>query len=449
MKNLNVPILAANVVLRTPNVEDEIKIHKSSIFNIGNVKVGLIGYITPVANSNKYDDEVQYADEVKSIQGEVDKLKEMGVNILIVLGNSDKNKDIEIAKKVNGVDLVISGYKNKYSWDLTNSDDEDVTDITNVEQVNGEKVLVVKSFAYSKYLGMIKLIFNDNGVIVNYNSKRILLDKTIPQDNTAIQILNKYSNEISKASEEVIGQTAVVLDGNSCSFQECNLGNLVTDAIVYYYSIRYEGDNWSDAPIAIIDSNAISDSIEPTNRPADITLQDLLTVLPSQDNVVAITLTGETLLNLLEQSIAEYNDLESIGSFLQYSGIRVTYDVSEPAGSRVVNAVARCWSCNIPEFYIIEDTRDYKILMPESLAQTEIFNGAQRDPLPYDVVTCLREYIERRSPVHPEVSWRIIKVNDDDDQTGTTEGTTEDGSVINVLSMTLLMSSLIIFMFRL
>lgn len=45
----------------------------------------------------------------------------------------------------------------------------------------------------------------------------------------------------------------VTLDSN-CRFTECNLGNLIADAMVYVRSMQYNGTDgyWTDAPIALM-----------------------------------------------------------------------------------------------------------------------------------------------------------------------------------------------------
>lgn len=50
-----------------------------------------------------------------------------------------------------------------------------------VTQPSGDKVLVVEAYAFGKYLGYLKLNFDDLGRIVNWTGNPILLDKSISQ----------------------------------------------------------------------------------------------------------------------------------------------------------------------------------------------------------------------------------------------------------------------------
>lgn len=61
----------------------------------------------------------------------------------------------------------------------------------------------------------------------------ILLNSTVKQDPEILQEINFWKPGIENVTMEEIGKTKVFLDGN-CRFGECNLGNLLTDAFIYY-----------------------------------------------------------------------------------------------------------------------------------------------------------------------------------------------------------------------
>lgn len=407
LENINAPIVATNVKIKS--AANKANIQKSIIFNINNVKVGVVGYLTPDSKMLDSVGNVEYIDEVLALTEEVKSLQTLNVNIIIAIGHSSLAKDKEIAQGVPGLDIVISGNKNKFYWNGNTVPTAQETLL--ITQESGKTVPIIFSSAYDKYLGSVRLIFNADGEIVNYDNKPINLDSSIPQDLSSVEIIKKYNTDLVSRSQEVIGTTAVVLDGTSCFREECNFGNFVTDAIVYYYAINFENERWTDAPIAIIHSDAIGNSIAPTNRPASVTRGDVLAALPVEGNLVTVTMNGNVLREVLEQSVYNYNSRTPSGQFLQFSGIRVAYDLENEPGSRLVSALVRCWNCFVPQFYEIEDNRDYKVLMPEALADGQygysMLVGLPRDNLNYDEVTCASEYFRMRSPVYPEVAGRI------------------------------------------
>lgn len=414
LKNVNTKIIASNVILKS--AQDNVNVQKSIIIDVEGVKVGIVGYLSPDSGILDTTGDVEYVDEIIALKEEVAKLQALDVSIIIALGHSTLKRDIEIATELDGLDIVIAGQKNKFYWDGTTTDYAANNDPIIVTQQSGRKVLVAQSSSYNKYLGKLVAVFDTEGEIINNISDPILLDSTVPQDKEALQIVKSHISELTARYETVIGKTAVVLDGDSCKTEECNLGNLITDAITYYHATRFEGSSpWTDASIAIIPSGAIAGSIAPSNRPADITREDLLKAVPLESNIVAVTMSGTVLNQVLEHSLATYSTQNPIGQLLQFSGIRAEYDLSREPGSRLVNAFARCSNCFVPDFYVIDSWRSYKVLMPASMADGaygyDMLVGLEKDILTYDEVTCAAEFIELRSPVYPEVAGRVVLTN--------------------------------------
>lgn len=381
----------------------------SAIYLLDETKVGLVAYLTPeIIDSNGA---IEYIDEVIALKEEVSKLQAQDINIIIALGHADLEKDIEVAREVEGIDLIISGHKNTFYWNGTTANTKIQNEAIVVTQASGKNVPIISSYAYNKYLGKINIEFETNGEITSYHVEPVILDITIPQEPTAVEIENNLGSEFASRSEEVVGQTAVVLDGDTCKIAECNLGNLITDAIIYYYAVNFEGERWTDAPIAILPGGDIAASIATQNRPAPVTRGDLMTALPVESHLVAVTMNGTVLEQVLEHSVADYSLANPTGNLLQFSGIRISYDMSKPAGSRIETAVVRCWDCFVPEFYGIDDWRTYKILMPAALADGaygySMLKGLSKENIVYDEITCTAEYITLRSLVYPEVADRI------------------------------------------
>lgn len=416
LENIDTYILACNVIIKS--AEGKANIKKSIVFDIQGVKVGVVGYLTPENSILDSAGHVEYIDEVLAITEEVEKLQASNVNIIIALGHSNLKKERDIAKEVAGIDMIIAGNINTFnSIDDNTSDDHQAIVVT---QPSGKLVPIIPSTAYDKYLGSVTAKFDKNGDFLEYNVDPILLDSSIPQDSASLEIVKSYSADAIARNAEVIGNTSVVLDGESCDLEECNLGNLVADAIVYCYATRYEGREWTDASIAIINEATVlkNRNIAPPNRPANITRGDLLDVLQLQRGLVGVTLSGRTLRRILETSVREYELETTKGVFLQFSGIRVVYDLSRAPGSRLVSAVARCWHCDVPGFYEIEDWASYRVLMPAELGIEgrygfSFLTALPRIELEYDVVTCTEEFIKLRSPLYPEVAGRIVLIRSD------------------------------------
>lgn len=84
---------------------------------------------------------------------------------MIAVGHSGYKKDQEIAKQCPDVDVVVGGHSHSYlDANKPVADDSDTSPEavrgpypTVVVQSNGKKVPVVQAFAYTKYMGKLKV----------------------------------------------------------------------------------------------------------------------------------------------------------------------------------------------------------------------------------------------------------------------------------------------------
>lgn len=90
---------------------------------------------------------------------EAEILKENGVNIIIALGHSGYDEDKKIAKNCPLVDVVIGGHSHTYLQSGTNHQIEKAEGPypTVIQQQNGKAVPVAQTYAFTKYLGQLKL----------------------------------------------------------------------------------------------------------------------------------------------------------------------------------------------------------------------------------------------------------------------------------------------------
>lgn len=82
-----------------------------------------------------------------------------------------------------------------------------------------------------------------------------------------------------------------------------------------------------------------------------------------------MTLPGATIKAMLEHSVERYNNETAWGEFLQMSGVHVRYDLTKEMGRRVVYTEVRDLSCNATNYYPLNDTENYKIMLPKFLIQ--------------------------------------------------------------------------------
>jgi len=401
------PMISSNIDDSQLPVEQKLTdyIKKSTIATINGKKIGIIGYVTTkTAEISQPPENLEFLDEIESIQREAKKLTDSGVNIIIAVGHAGFVKDKEIAEKVPQVDVVVGGHSNTflYTGDPPSTQENKVGDYPFVaEQSGGKKVPVVQAFAYTKYLGHLNLTFDDNGNLNNFNGNPILLTQNFPEDQDGLKALEPFQEKVEILKKTVVGTIETTLEHSRT--QESSFGNFVTDAFVQYHTNKR-----NTSAIAIINSGAIrADEIS-----GQITRADLLQIDPFENNVEFLEIKGSILRTEFEKSaklLTPENELDPDGAFLQVSGIRMTIDKCKNP-NEITELKIKSESGQYVE---LEDTKVYKVVTISYLAKKlrkihkEILETEPED-LETDVLT---DYIKKKHPTESKKHMRINIIN--------------------------------------
>lgn len=192
IENATYPIVTANLDLSQQPDLAATKLQNSTVIWMNDVKIGVIGYLTPETVILSSTDNVKFKDEVESIRREVQKLKKQGVDILIALGHSGYETDKKIAREVEDIDIVIGGHTNTFLYRGEQPDLEVPEGFypTEVVQKSGRKVYVVQAYAYTKYLGNFIVSFDAKGEVTHIEGNPILVDASIKEVRIQINIGN-------------------------------------------------------------------------------------------------------------------------------------------------------------------------------------------------------------------------------------------------------------------
>lgn len=212
-------------------------------------------------------------------------------------------------------------------------------------------------------------------------------------------------------SEDVVGKTKVLLDSD-CQNSECNLGNFITDAMVDWYSEKYNTSQfWTDASIAMLQGSRISASIDPTSTNGSIFRADVVKIFqPTPLDLHVVTLRGKQVHDILEYSMAKYEAGKNDADFLQLSGIQVTYNLNKPAGSRIADVKVRCAECSKPQLDALDANKNYKVIMQSAMLTEDyrdVITSSDDVDLNETDINVFLHYVKKKSPIYPAVEDRI------------------------------------------
>ena len=223
--------------------------------------------------------------------------------------------DKEMIAKIPGVDVVVGGHSHSL---LSNTDDKAEGPYpTMIDNPDGYKVPVTQAASYSKYLGEFTVTFDDNGVVKEAKGDPIFLDKSITPDAAVLARVKELAAPIEELKAKEVSETTAPIDGDrkSCRARECEMGNLISDAIL---------DRVKDQGVTIVFQNG--GGIRASIDQGVVTMGEVLTVLPFQNTLATFQLTGKDIVASLEHGVSMIE--EEKGAFPQVAGLKYSFDKS-------------------------------------------------------------------------------------------------------------------------
>ena len=321
MDAVEFPVLMSNAdVSREPLLAE--KLPKSVIIERGGEKLGLIG-LTPQDTHELASPgpNITFTDPVEAVQGEVDRLTAEGVNKIIVLSHSGYAVDQKVAAGTTGVDVIVGGHSNTL---LSNTN----------ERAQGPyptmvgSTAIVQAYAYGKFLGELNVTFNDAGEITQAAGEPLIMDAAVTEDSGTVDRIAEAAKPLEEIRNRVVAQTNEAIGGDRavCRAMECTMGNLIADSMLA--RVADQG-----IQVAIQNGGGIRASIDA----GDVTMGEVLTVLPFQNTLSTFQVSGATLVAALENGVSQME--EGAGRFPQVAGMSYTVDPAAEAGSRISNVM--------------------------------------------------------------------------------------------------------------
>ncbi|MBU3031307.1 bifunctional metallophosphatase/5'-nucleotidase [Paracoccus marinaquae] len=321
MEAVEFPVISANIDA-SQDASLKGKLTGNTIIEIGGDKIGIIGGTTlDTPEIASPGDEVIFMDDIESIKADVQELTDQGVTKIIALTHEGYRRDQELAAAIPGLDAVVGGHSHSPLGNMENAEGPYPTMVAGAD---GVEVPVVQAYAYSKYLGHLKLTFDDAGTLIAAEGEPILMDASVVPDEATLARIRDLAAPIDELREKVVAETAAPIDGDrvNCRARECEMGNLVAEAMLD--RVKDQGIS-----IAIANGGGLRASIDA----GPVTMGEVYTVLPFQNTLATFQLSGADVLAALENGASQIE--EGAGRFAQVAGLKYTITAANEPGSRV------------------------------------------------------------------------------------------------------------------
>ncbi|MEY8834173.1 bifunctional UDP-sugar hydrolase/5'-nucleotidase [Phaeobacter italicus] len=392
MDSVEFPVLMSNAdVSAEPALADVLK--KSIVIERGGEKIGLIG-LTPedtpdLASPGK---NITFTNPVDAVQGEVDKLTAEGVNKIIVLSHSGYAVDQKVAANTTGVDVIVGGHSNTY---LSNVSDKAAGPYPTM--VND--VAIVQAYAYGKFLGELNVTFDDEGNVIEAKGEPLIMDGNVAEDAETVARIAELAKPLDEIRTKVVAEASAAVEGDRsiCRVQECEMGNLVADAMLD--RVKDQG-----VSIAIANSGGIRASLEP----GEVTMGEVLTILPFQNTLSTFEISGEGVVAALENGVSQVEEVK--GRFPQVAGLKFSWDPSvAPNEGRVQEVMV----AEGDGYVAIDPAKTYVVVTNNYVRNGgdgyKMFAGDDKNAYDFgpDLADVLAEYLAEQGPYTPYTDGRI------------------------------------------
>lgn len=234
-----------------------------------------------------------------------------------------KGEDYEMAKAVDGIDLIISAHTH--------------TTLEEAIKVNG--TYIVSAGEYGKYLGVVNLSRSGNEVTLS-DYKLISIDETVREDDAVAALVEKFKSNVEAEylSKYGVGFDEVLVN-NSYKFDsvdevyatqhESTLANIFSDA----YKVAVEKALGINVDVALTAAGVVRESLPIGN----VTTSDVFNAaslgVGTEGELVAVYITGKDLMNALEVDASVQPLMKAAQLF--FSGIEYSFNTNRMIFNKV------------------------------------------------------------------------------------------------------------------
>ncbi len=298
--------LAANVIdKKTGKSFDGTKPYVIRKFD--GIKIGLFGLVMPdTKKTSKPGPDIEFLDPLKTAARLVPQMRARGAAVIIAVTHLTLGEDKQLARAA-AIDVIIGGHEHSVLQSLSG------------------RTPIFKMGSDARNLGRIELNISSDGKLQSIDWEVIPVTSSVAEDPQTAAVVNEYESKLAAELDLPVGRTRVALDARQATnrSRETNLGSFIADA----YRAAVQAD------VALFNSGSIRSNT--TYGPGALTKRDILSILPFENPIVKVEVTGAVLRAALEHGVGTIAEEQEAGRFPQISGLRFVYDARRPAGSRI------------------------------------------------------------------------------------------------------------------
>ena len=354
----------------------------SLVKDFGGVKIGFVGVVTQsTLKSSTPGPNARFLDPRQTVKQEAERLRASGVRYVVAVTHLDMAEDLRLSTD-NSVNLILGGH------------DHDL-----MQSLDG-LVPIFKAGSDTRNVVRIDLTFNSaNNDPPAMDWVILPVTNAIAENPAVAGVAAFYEKQVEERYGQTVGTTTVELNARQSAVRsgETNLGNWLAD--IFRASVK--------ADVALINGGSIRSNAG--YGPGTLTRRDLMTILPFDNPIIKLRITGRVLREALEYGLSELHSSRESGRYPQISGMQVKYDVRRPVGQRLIAVEIAGRS--------LDDAADYTIAVNNYLGRGGDGYAMLKD-LPREITAENArtetaeaiEYLSTAGSIAPKVDGRMQRV---------------------------------------
>lgn len=347
------------------------------------VKVGIFGLITvDTATSSKPSEHLRFVDPLLTTKSLVKKMRKEGARVIVAVTHLTMSEDKRLAA-AGLVDVILGGHEHEVLYALAG------------------RTPIFKWGSDARLLGRIDLNINAaTGKLVSIDWAGLPVTDAVADEPATAAVIAEYEKQLSAELDKPVGRTAVELDARQLSNRngETNVGNLISDAF----------RQATGADVGLLNGGSVRSNT--TYAPGALSKRDVISILPFENPVIKIEVSGAILRAALENGVSQAAEEKESGRFPQVSGLQFEFDARRPVGARVTKVTVNNQSLDdkktytlASSVYLIEGGDGYTMFKDARRLINE--ESAQLDS------AALENLIKATTEVAPKIEGRVKRLD--------------------------------------
>ena len=370
-KKLNFPILGCNVFKE----DGSNFLQPTNMYEKEGLKIGVVGICAMIVDKvmpEKMATGLKFTSGVDEVPKYIQKLKEEGADIIVLLSHNGFPQDVALLKKVDGIDICLSAHTHNRIY-------------TPIE-VNGTRI--VQCGCHGAFVGKFTIEIEDKK-IKHCEYELIKVDSSLPKNAEVNTLAQKVLEPYHEIRTTILGRTDTIL--HRYNTMNSTMDNFLLKAIAHVTNTDIAFSNgWRyGAPIPV----------------GNITENDLYNMAPMNPPVSTVELKGAEIKEMLEENLERTFCKNPFGQMGGYAkrvyGLQINMRIENPKGHR------------IQEIYYkgshIDLEKTYKVSFVTTQGVSKKY-GKNRVEHSQKAVEAMKAYLKKNPDFSPDIikSFRLV-----------------------------------------